>query len=143
MRTARLYSSGIASSQQVVEALFDDYTNISGGPLSKGLLVYKGGLADYNTFDNANVLGLLVQDLANGITGKVQRQEEVDPTILTASSFIEGVLPDNSKTWEIWLNINGKMSVTPPTIASGKWKVFIGNFTNGILVMEPDIVGKA
>ena len=118
----------------------------SGSGLTGGTLVVKVGgsllLADKSsTYPYSCVLGVLLNTVASGGLALVQPYGYVPAGILTASSFVEGILP--AVETRIWLSTAGLLSVTPPDELTGHWQVPIGIWDGTTLNLQIGFLGAA
>lgn len=117
------------------------YTNPGASTLSKGRVAVKvaAGQIKYGTISgtekDAYAIGIITQNIAPGATGEVQRGASTDVGVITNDSFIEGVLPDENSL-VFMTDVDGKLSVSPPSRGSGKRWVSVGIWEDGSLLWQ-------
>lgn len=116
------------------------YTNNTGALLRLGRVMCKNGAGQikygsYATELESNVIGILMQQLANTATGFVQRGGWIEGALFDTTCFIEGVLPTDGV--QIWLaGTEGKMTVSGPTNGSGFRALVLGIWDDGGLLWQ-------
>lgn len=118
----------------------------SGGGLTGGrLVVLVGGTMEYadksGTYPYSCVLGVLLNSVVSGDLALVQSYGYVAASVITASSFVEGILP-TSET-RVWLSTTGLLTVTPPVELSGHWQVPVGIWEGTQLNLQLGFLGAA
>jgi hypothetical protein len=113
------------------------YTNNTGLVMVAGRVIRKSGAttiayADWTTFYNAAVCGILLENTLDTNSGQFQRYGRITPGVITATCFTEGSLPSEG-SWIYLSDIDGKLTVTPPVQLSGNIQIFIGFWDNGSL----------
>lgn len=115
------------------------YQNTTGSSLLSGRLVVKDGVgkmkyASWTSELLSNVIGVLMQDVGNLASGYVQRLSWVDGSLFTTSCFVEVAFPSDGVA--VWLNVDGKMSVSGPTTGSGNRALRMGIWDEGGLLIQ-------
>ena len=110
------------------------YTNDSGTAMVKGRVIRKSGAttiryANWLSFSSAAVMGILIDNTANGAVGQFQRYGWISSSKLNAACFVENQLP-NEGDWVFLAAQDGQMTITPPAEASGFVQVFMGTWDN-------------
>jgi len=125
------------------------YTNDSGGSILTGRVVRKSGAttinyADWDSHDDAAALGIALEDISNSASGDVQIGGVIPSGIITSACFTEASLPtEGVQHWIYLSSTDGKMSVSPPTEATGKAQIILGIWDNGKLILRVSSWGIA
>ena len=119
------------------------YLNSTGETLAKGRVARKAGTgkvdyASWASYESSGVIGIFVENISSGNSGKVQENGKVAVGVITASCFTEGVLPSDGT--KIFLASNGQFTVTPPETI-GQYIVYMGIWNDSALNLQISFLG--
>jgi len=115
------------------------YTNPNPILLEHGRAVTKLGIGtigygSYNSDDLSKLAGILLSSINQTESSFVQSVGWVKPSIFNIDCFTEGTFPTEKS--RLWLMDNGKFSITPPAIGSGKKRIAMGTWNDGGLQLN-------
>lgn len=118
----------------------------SGAGLSGGRLVTKVGgeivYADKTmSYPYSNALGILINTVSSGGFAIVQSSGYTPDGLITASEFVEGILPATES--RVWLSTNGLLTVSPPVELTGHWMETAGIWDGSRLNIQLSFLGSA
>lgn len=136
---AKMRNSDTETDTNVVADAPKSYVNATGASLLKGRAIRKFtdrnvGYASNTSQAAASVVGIVLDDAADGENVQVKKHGVVPASAFNTSSFVEGSLPAEG-SW-IWLGTNGQLTITAPAEGSGLWSMFIGFWDEGELDMN-------